>query len=60
MEQESQPGGYGKRPMWQWVLLYIVIGAIVYGLIYYFAAGRGGGYGTGSDTTAPAGNNYTY
>lgn len=27
---------YGKRPLWQWVVLYIVIGLIVYGLIYYF------------------------
>ena len=25
-----------KRPMWQWILLYIVIGAIAYGLLYYF------------------------
>ncbi len=38
MEEGSpQPSsGYGKRPMWQWVVLYVVIAAIVYGLIYYF------------------------
>lgn len=35
---------YGKRPMWQWVLIYVVIGAIVYGLIYYFVIGKKGGY----------------
>lgn len=35
--------GYGKRPLWQWILIYVVIGAIVYGLIYYFfLAGKGG------------------
>lgn len=28
--------GYGKRPLWQWIALYVIIGAIVYGLIYYF------------------------
>jgi len=28
--------GYGRRPMWQWILIYVVIGIIVYGLIYYF------------------------
>lgn len=28
--------GYGKRPLWQWIVLYVIIGAIVYGLIYYF------------------------
>ena len=27
---------YGKRPLWQWILIYIVIGAVVYGAIYYF------------------------
>ena len=34
----STPGkkgyGYGKRPMWQWVVIYAVIAVIVYGLIY--------------------------
>ena len=29
--------GYGKRPLWQWVVIYVVVGAIVYGAIYYFA-----------------------
>jgi hypothetical protein len=33
---EKSPKGYGKRPLWQWVLLYLVVGAIVYGLVYYF------------------------
>ena len=28
--------GYGKRPLWQWIVLYVVIGVIVYGAIYYF------------------------
>lgn len=28
--------GYGKRPMWQWILIYLVIGGVVYFLIYYF------------------------
>lgn len=32
----NQKGGYGKRPLWQWILLYIVIATVVYGLIYYF------------------------
>lgn len=26
---------YSKRPLWQWVLLYVVIGIVIYGLIYY-------------------------
>lgn len=28
--------GYGTRPMWQWVLLYLVIGGVLYYGIYYF------------------------
>jgi hypothetical protein len=40
---QKQPGGYGKRPIWQWVVLYIIVGAIVYGLIYYFFMRGSGG-----------------
>ncbi len=45
---------YGKRPVWQWVLIYLVIAVIVYGLIYYIfinggddggSSSSGGGYG---------------
>lgn len=45
----AQPSkkGYGKRPLWQWILLYVVIAVIVYGLIYYVFfhhSGSTGGY----------------
>lgn len=47
-EEPSTPpkpsGGYGKRPLWQWVLIYIVAAAVVYGLIYYLFIRDGGGY----------------
>ena len=33
--------GYGKRPVWQWVVIYLVIAVVVYGLIYYFFFGGG-------------------
>ncbi len=48
---ENNKGGYGKRPMWQWVLIYIVVGGIIYGLIYYFYLGRNGGYNYNNSTT---------
>lgn len=32
----KKSNGYGKRPLWQWIVLYVVLGAIVYGAIYYF------------------------
>jgi len=28
--------GYGKRPLWQWVLIYVVVALVVYGGVYYF------------------------
>ncbi len=46
-DPKQKPGkGYGKRPVWQWVAIYLVVAAIVYGLIYYFFI-RGGSSGTG-------------
>lgn len=36
MEDYTNKGGYGKRPLWQWILLYVIIAAVAYGLIYYF------------------------
>jgi hypothetical protein len=46
-DPKQQSGkGYGKRPVWQWVVIYLVVAAIVYGLIYYlFMRGEGGGSG---------------
>lgn len=49
--------GYGKRPVWQWVLIYLVVGAIVYGLIYYFVLAKDGGYNSNSNTNT---QNYNY
>ncbi|HSX23604.1 MAG TPA: hypothetical protein VLE74_00690 [Candidatus Saccharimonadales bacterium] len=34
--------GYGKRPMWQWILLYVIIAAVVYGLIYVLVIHKSG------------------
>ncbi len=40
--------GYGKRPKWQWVLIYVVAAIIVYGLIYLiFFKSNGSGTGSG-------------
>lgn len=34
--------GYGKRPIWRWVLLYVVVAIVVYGLIYLLFIHKGG------------------
>src|SRR5258708_37998948 len=39
----EKTSGYGKKPLWQWVLLYVIIGVIVYGVLYYLLAGKYGG-----------------
>ncbi|HTE21885.1 MAG TPA: hypothetical protein VK674_02485 [Candidatus Limnocylindria bacterium] len=46
---QKQSHGYGKRPTWQWVVIYLVIAVVVYGLVYYFfmrdsGGGNGGGF----------------
>ena len=46
-EYQAPQKGYGKRPMWQWVAIYVVVGAIVYGAIYYFFMRGDGGSGLG-------------
>lgn len=28
--------GYNKRPWWQWLIIYLIIGGLVYAAIYYF------------------------
>lgn len=43
-ESYNKTGGYGKRPLWQWILIYLVVGGIIYGLIYYFVFANRGGY----------------
>lgn len=44
-EQTPQPtgGGYGKRPVWQWVIIYIIVAIVVYGLIYLLFIHKGSG-----------------
>ncbi len=52
----SKKTGYNGRPLWQWVLIYLVIGVVVYGLIYYFVFGKtlnfgGSQYGSNATTS---------
>lgn len=42
-KEESGGGygkGYGKRPLWQWIVIYLIIAVILYGVIYYFFIAR--------------------
>jgi hypothetical protein len=54
MAEEKSGYGYGKRPLWQWILIYLIVGGIIYFLIYYFVfAKNGGGYNYGSNNQNP-------
>ncbi|MDE1925124.1 MAG: cupredoxin family copper-binding protein [Patescibacteria group bacterium] len=50
MENNDQAYGYGKRPLWHWILLYAVIAVVVYAFVYYFFFANKGGYNTSSYT----------
>ena len=43
--------GYGKRPVWQYVLLYVVVAIIVYGLIYLIFIHKGNSGGSGNSNS---------
>ena len=39
--------GYGKRPVWQWVVIYLIVAIVLYGLaylIFFRKSGTTGGY----------------
>jgi plastocyanin len=46
MDQSTnqQTTTYGKRALWQWVVIYLIIGGIIYLGIYYFLLSKGNGY----------------
>lgn len=46
---KANKDGYGKRPYWQWILIYLAIGAVVYG-VYYFVFANKGNYNAPSAT----------
>jgi magnesium-transporting ATPase (P-type) len=46
-QPEPKNNGYGKRPWWQWLLIYIAVGGLVYWLIYYFVSASGGNTNSG-------------
>ncbi len=49
---------YGKRPLWQWVVFYIIVGGIIYALLYYSGIIRQGNYGNNSSSNYSSEYNY--
>lgn len=52
MNEEKSGYGYDKRPMWQWIVLYVVVGGALYGLVYYFLFAGKGEYNYDTSNTA--------
>jgi hypothetical protein len=46
-EIKEDKSGYGKRPLWQWALIYFAVGGIIYALVYYFVLAKDDGYNSG-------------
>lgn len=38
--------GYGKRPILQWIVIYVLVGGLIYLAIYFLFFANGGGGGT--------------
>ncbi len=55
----SSKSYYSKRPLWQWILIYVVVGALVYAAIYYFVIAIRSGYSSPVNY-APANTAPTY
>ena len=53
-KEPSSSSAYSKRPLWQWVAIYAVVAAVVYGGIYYFFLSKNGQY---SQSTTNQGQN---
>ena len=44
---------YSKRPIWQWIAIYVIVGAVAYGAVYYLFLAKKGTK-TNIYTTSPA------
>lgn len=56
---EKSPG-YGKRPLWQWILLYVIIGGIIYVAVYYLVIAKNGGYDRSGTLYSNTNSAYNY
>ncbi len=50
MEETSENKGYGKKPFWMWIIIYLIAAVVLYGAFYYLFLGKKGGYNSTSST----------
>lgn len=51
MKYADGSGGYGKRSVWSWIGIYIIVAVIVYGVIYFVYKKINSSNSSGSGTT---------
>ena len=53
MEETAQntSKAYSKRPLWQWLVIYVVLGAVIYGAVYYLFLNKNKGYNDNKSST---------
>jgi hypothetical protein len=49
--ESTNNSAYTKRPLWQWIVIYVIIGGLVYGVAYYLFIAKSGTYNTSSYQT---------
>lgn len=52
-DTEQKNYGYGKKPLWQWVVIYLVVGGIIYALVYYLFLAKKRGYSYNNSYVTP-------
>lgn len=52
MEENQKKESYGKKPLWLWILIYVILAAIIYAAVYYFFFAK-----SGSTYNAPTNQN---
>lgn len=53
-EQTQERSSYAKRPLWQWILLYVVIGGLIYAGIYFAFLHKQSPYSYNTSSTSAA------
>ncbi len=50
-KKDEKAEGYAKGSITKWVIIYIILGLLIYGAIYYFTAAKGGSTYTSTTTS---------
>jgi len=57
-QPSNTQNGYGKRPLWQWILLYAIVGGLLYWAIYVLVLKPKAATGNTNDTNSSSLYNY--